>query len=317
MIKKITMIGLISLLILLLAAAPASAHNLMLAAGNNVSDAMEADIEDYFIPPGTVQSVVLMHGHGVDYDFGNITESVNVTITKPDGTKSVVATTSETQKIYQILSEETTDLTYQKFSYNFTQSGTYYLSAALKEGNTTEYAKTMIYVGDGTWSDWATNLGSPIEFVPYTRVSGIGAGEALHGKLYINGSNGANINYYVEPFMNATTAKATYDELSQFNSTGESIYLLYSKRSMTDEFGNFVITIPAEGVWTLVASSAAAADGTNTKATYTFPVLPQIYGNDNDASAPADPDNETPGFGIVLAVLAIIGVGAFMFTRRK
>ncbi|MDV0445773.1 hypothetical protein MmiAt1_13680 [Methanimicrococcus sp. At1] len=313
MLKKVTIIGMIAILILLFAAAPASAHNLMLASGSNITDAMEAEIEDYFIKTGTVKSIILIHGHGVDYDFGNLTESVNVTITAPDGTKYNVSTQSATETVDIILSGEKEQRTFQKINYNFTQSGTYYLTAAVKEGNTTEYAKTMIYVGDGTWSDWAANLNNPIEFVPYTRVSGIGAGEVLHGKLYSSGSGAGNIKYYLEPFMNATTAKATYDELSQFNSTGESIYLLYSKRSMTDEFGNFVITVPAEGVWTIVASGEAAADGTNTKATYTFPVLPQIYGSDASAST----DKETPGFSVLLAVFAVIGVGAFLFTRRK
>lgn len=315
MFKRITVIGLISFFILLFAVAPASAHNLMLASGNNISDAMEADLEDYFIKPGTVKSIILIHGHGVDYDFGNLTESVNVTITAPDGKKYNVSTQSATETVDIILSGEKEQRTFQKINYNFTQSGTYYLTAAVKEGNTTEYAKTMIYVGDGTWSDWATNLNNPIEFVPYTRVSGMGAGEVFHGKLYNNSSGAANVKYYVEPFMNATTAKDTYDELSQFNSTGESIYLLYSKRAMTDEFGNFAITIPAEGVWTLVASGDAAADGTNAKATYTFPVLPQIYGS--EAGENNTTDNETPGFGIVFAVLAIVGVGAVLFMRRK
>lgn len=314
MFKKITMIGLISFLILLLAAAPAAAHNLMLASGDNITDAMEADIEDYFIKTGTVKSIILIHGHGVDYDFGNLTESVNITITAPGGTKSNASTQSATETVDIILTGEKEERTFQKINYNFTQSGTYYLTAAVKEGNTTEYAKMMIFVGDGTWSDWATNLNNPIEFVPYTRVSGMGAGEVMHGKLYNNNSGAVNINYYVEPFMNATTAKATYDELSKFNSTGESIYLLYSKRSMTDDSGNFVITIPAEGVWTLVASNSAAADGTNSKATYTFPVLPQIYGT---ADEPASTDKETPGFGIVLALLAIAGVCAIFVIRRK
>ncbi|WNY23852.1 hypothetical protein MmiHf6_11750 [Methanimicrococcus hongohii] len=312
MLKRITAIGFISLLILLLAAAPATAHNGALIVGDNITDAMKADYNDYIIKEGTTLSILLIHGHGFEYDFGNISESVNVTIVSPDGTKKNVATQTVSEEIDLILSDEKGTVTYQKINYNFTQSGTYFLYATLP-GETIELVKLAIFVGEGTWDDWNKNLGLPLEFTLYTRMSGLAEGETVYGKLvYANGTGAENVKYYVEPVKTAEESKALQEMLVSDYATGESIYLIYSKRAMTDEDGRFVSTISEQGVWTFVAS--AEADGTSYKATYTFPVLPQFYGTE---SIPAEAENETPGFGMVLAVLAIIGVGAFMFMRRK
>ncbi|MBZ3936126.1 DUF4198 domain-containing protein [Methanimicrococcus blatticola] len=312
MFKKITMIGLLAFLILLFAAAPASAHNAALIVGDNITDAMEADYNDYLIKEGTTLPILLIHGHGFEYDFGNVSTAVNVTIVSPDGTKKNVTTQTATQEVDKILSGEKDTVTYQKINYNFTQSGTYFLYATLP-GETTEIAKLAIFVGDGTWDDWNKQLGLPLEFTMYTRMGGLAEGETVFGRLvYENGTGAENVKYYVEPVKTAAEAKELYDMLVSNYTTGESIYLIYSKRAMTDEAGKFVSAIPEKGVWSFVAS--ADVDGTPYKATYTFPVLPQFYGTADESS---NTNNETPGFGIVFAVLAIIGVGAVLFMRRK
>lgn len=313
MLKKITLIGLFAFLILLFAAAPATAHNAALIVGNNITDAMDADYNDYLIKEGTTLPILLIHGHGFEYDFGNISTSVNVTIVAPDGTKRNVTTQTATQEVDKILSGEKDTVTCQKINYNFTQSGTYFLYAMLP-GETTEIAKLAIFVGESTWDDWNKELGLPLEFTMYTRMSGLAEGETVYGKLiYANGTGAENVKYYVEPVKTAAEAKELHDMLVSDYATGESIYLIYSKRAMTDESGKFVSAIPEQGVWSFVAS--AEVNGTPYKATYTFPVLPQFYGTTDEQ--PSGTDNETPGFGVVLAVLAIVGVGAVMFIRRK
>ncbi|WP_316559259.1 DUF4198 domain-containing protein [Methanimicrococcus stummii] len=305
-----TMIGLAALLVLLFAAAPATAHNAALIVGDNIVDAMDADYNDYLIKQGTTLPILLIHGHGFEYDFGSISTPVNVTIITPDGTKQAVTTKTVSESVDKILSGDKETIEYQKFNYNFTQNGTYFLYATLP-GETTEVAKLAIFVGESTWDDWNKQLGLPLEFTMFTRMSGLAEGETVFGKLvYANGTGVENVKYYVEPVKTASEALALHDMLVSDYVTGESIYLIYSKRAMTDESGNFVSAIPEQGVWSFVAS--AEVDGVPYKATYTFPVLPQFYGSEASAA-----ENETPGFGVLFAVLAIIGVGAFMFMRRK
>lgn len=314
MFQKIVWIGLISLFVLLLAATPASAHNAALLMGDNLSDAMAADYNDYIFQPGTTKSVLVIQGHGFEYDFGNLTTPVNITIVAPDGTTSVVVSEPFSEDVEKILSGETDRLTYQKINYNFTQSGTYYLYTSFEEEGVIEVPKLAVFVGDGTWDDWNKNLGLPLEFTTFTRMAGFAEGETVFGKLiYQNGTGAANVKYYAEPVKTASEAKALYDMLVSDYATGESIYLIYSKRAMTDESGNFVSAIPEKGVWSFVGS--ADINGTTYKAVYVFPVLPQFYGTP-DAPAPA-PVNETPGFGAVFAVLAIVGMSAVLFMRRK
>jgi len=312
MFKKITMIGLLSLLLLVLAMAPAAAHNGGIYPADNLTDAMAGDFNDYLIPEGTVKSLIVIHGHGFEYDFGDITTPLDITVVAPDGTKSVIKTQSVTEQADKILLGTKEPLVYQKASYNFTQKGTYFVYTTLP-GNTTEILKTAIFVGTGTWSDWNKNLGLPLEFTTYTRMAGIAEGDTMYAKLnYGNGTGAGNIMYYVEPVKTAAEAKEMYDMLVSDFPTGEDIYLIYSKRASTDGSGNLVSSIPEKGVWSLVAS--AEVDGVPYKATYIFPVLPQIYGSDAGTSAPAS-DNETPGFGVLLALLAI--VGAVLIIRRK
>lgn len=312
MFKKMTVIGLISLLVLLMAAAPASAHNAAIIVGDNITDAMEADYNDYIIKQGTTKSILIIHGHGFEYDFGNLTTPVNVTVVAPDGTKTNVTSKSATEQVDKILTGEKESLTYQKINYNFTQSGTYFLYTTVKGESATEIPKLAVFVGDGTWNDWNKNLGLPLEFTMFTRMGGLAEGETVYGKLvYGNGSNAENVMYYVEPVKTAAEAKELNDMLVSDYATGESIYLIYSKRAMTDEFGNFVSAIPEQGVWSFVAS--ADVNGTPYKATYTFPVLPQFYGT---ADVPAEtPDKETPGFGVIMALIAV--AGAVLLIRRK
>lgn len=312
MFKKITVIGLISLFALLLAAAPAAAHNAALMVGDNIVDAMDADYNDYLIKEGTTLPILLIHGHGFEYDFGNVSTPVNVTIVAPDGTKQNVTTKSVSESVDKILSGEKDTITYQKINYNFTKSGTYFLYATLP-GETTEVAKLAIFVGESTWDDWNKNLGLPLEFTMYTRMSGLAEGETVYGRLvYTNGTGAENVKYYVEPVKTAAEALELNKMLVSEYATGDSIYLIYSKRAMTDEEGRFISAIPEQGVWSFVAS--AEVDGVPYKATYTFPVLPQFYGT---ADEPVSTDKETPGFGVLLAILAVIGVGAIMFMRRK
>lgn len=310
MFKKLTMIGLLTLLALLFAAAPASAHNAALIVGDNITDAMEADYNNYLIKQGTTLPILIIQGHGFEYDFGNLSTPVNVTVVAPDGTETVVTSQSATEEVDKILLGTKEPVVYQKINYNFTQSGTYFLYTTVP-GETIEIPKMAVFVGDGTWDDWNKNLGLPLEFTTFTRISGLAEGETIYGKLYANGSGADNVMYYTEPVKTATEAKALHDMLVSDYPTGESIYLIYSKRSMTDETGNFVSTIPEKGVWSLVAS--AEVNGTPYKATYTFPVLPQFYGSDVPASADDKP--ATPGFGLFVALLAIIG--AVLIIRRK
>ncbi|MDR2944250.1 MAG: DUF4198 domain-containing protein [Methanosarcinales archaeon] len=315
MFKKITIIGLLAFLILLFAAAPASAHNAALLVGNNITDAMEADYNNYLIKEGTSLPILLIAGHGFEYDFGNVSTPVNVTIVAPDGTKTNITTQSASEEIDKILSGEKVTVAYQKINYNFTQSGTYFLYATLP-GNTTEISKLAVFVGEGTWDDWNKQIGLPLEFTMYTRMGGLAEGETVYGKLiYENGTGAGNIKYYAEPVKTAAEAKELHDMIASEYATGESIYLIYSKRAATDESGKFISAIPEKGVWSFVA--AADVNGTSYKATYTFPVLPQFYGTDEGPAAAetAGTDKETPGFSIVLAVLAVIG--AVMFIRRK
>jgi len=309
MFKKISLIGIFALLVLLFAIAPASAHNGGIYPADNLTDAMAGDYNDYLIPQGTVKNLIVIHGHGFEYDFGNITTPLDITVVAPDGTKTVLRTQSVTEQVDKILLGTKEPLVYQKTSYNFTQSGTYFVYTTLP-GNTTELLKTAIYVGTGTWSDWNKNLGLPLEFTMYTRMSSIAEGDVMHAKLnYGNGTGASDVMYYVEPVKTAAEAKAMYDMLVSDFPTGEDIYLIYSQRSSTDGSGNLVSSIPEKGVWSIVA--AAEVDGVPYKATYIFPALPQIYGS----SASTTPDKETPGFGLILGLLAI--VGAVLLIRRK
>lgn len=314
MVQKFTIYGIIAVFILLFAVGTASAHNAALIVGDNIVDAMEADYNDYIIKEGTTLSILLIHGHGFEYDFGNVTTPVDVVIVAPDGTKKSVTTKPITESVDRILSGEKETITYQKIDYKFTQSGTYFLYTILP-GETTEIPKLAIFVGEDTWNDWNKNLGLPLEFTMFTRMSGLAEGETVYGKLvYGNGTDAKNIMYYVEPVKTADEAKKLNDMLVSDYATGESVYLIYSKRAVTDEFGNFVSAIPEKGVWSFVAS--ATVDGDSYKATYTFPVLPQIYGpNAAQNNADSSNDKETPGFGVVLALLGI--VGAALILRKK
>ena len=285
MFKQISLIGVFALLILLFAAAPASAHNGAILAGDNITDAMEADFNNYFFPEGTTQSFILIRGHGFEYAFGNLTDPFEITITAPDGTVSTVTTTPLTENINNNLAGTIVPITSQVFNFTFTQEGTYFLSTSFP-GNTTEYVKTAIFVGGGTWDDWNKNLGLPIEFTTYTRMSGLAEGEVVYGKLnFKNGSAASDVKYYVEPIKTETKAKELRDMIIANYPTGEDLELVYSKRASTDEFGHFVSSIPEQGVWCFVAS--ATVDGASSKATYTFPVLPQFYGTDTKGNGNA------------------------------
>ena len=317
MFKKISILGIFALFILLLAVAPASAHNGGIYPADNLTDAMKGDFNDYLIPQNTTKNLVIIHGHGFEYDFGNITTPLDVTVVAPDGTKTVLKTQSVTEQIDDIQLGTKKPLVYQKTAYNFTQSGTYFVYATLPGANATtatELMKTAIYVGTNTWSDWNKNLGLPLEFTMYTRMSSISGGDVMHARLnYGNGTGASDIMYYVEPVKTAAEAKAMYDMLVSDYPTGEDIYLIYSQRSSTDGSGDLVSTVPESGVWSIVA--AATVDGVPYKATYIFPALPPIYG-DAGTSAPAPaPEKETPGFGVLLGLLAV--VGAVLLIRRK
>ena len=314
MFKKITVIGLLSLLLIMLAVAPAAAHNGGIYPANNIVDAMKGDYNDYLISEGTVKSLIVVHGHGFEYDFGDITTPLDVIVVAPDGTKSTLRTQSVTENVDNIMLGTKEPLTYQKTAYNFTQKGTYFVYTYLEEDGTTEILKTAIFVGDATWNDWNKNLGLPLEFTTYTRMAGIAEGDTMYARLnYGNGTGASDIRYYVEPVKSAAEAKEMYDMLVSDFPTGESIYLIYSKRASTDSSGNLVSSIPEKGVWTLVAS--ATIDGESYKATYVFPVLPQIYGSDADTHASGNNN------GIIYALIAVAGilaiVCAVLIIRKK
>jgi Nickel uptake substrate-specific transmembrane region. len=316
MFKKISILGIFALFVLLLAAAPASAHNGGIYPADNLTDAMKGDFNDYLISQNTTKNLIVIHGHGFEYDFGNITTPLDITVVDPDGVKTVLRTQSVTEQIDKIHLGTKEPLVYQKTSFNFTKSGTYFVYTTLPaDANTTEYLKTAIYVGTGTWSDWNRNLGLPLEFTMYTRMGSIAAGDTVHGRLnYGNGTGASDIKYYVEPVKTAAEAKAMYDMLVSDFPTGEDIYLIYSQRSSTDGSGDLVTSVPEKGVWSLVGAVPDPSKENGTiKATYIFPALPQIYG-DAGTSAPA-PEKETPGFGVILGLLAV--VGAVLIIRRK
>jgi len=292
MFKKISYIGVFALLMLLFAAAPAYAHNGAILAGDNIVDAMSADYNDYMFPVDTVQSFILMRGHGFEYSFGNLANPFDISIIAPDGTETIVTTQTVTEEVDNNLAGTMVTMTYQKFDFKFTQKGTYFLSTSFP-GNTVENVKTTVYVGDGTWSDWNRNLGFPLEFTTYTRMSGLAEGEVIYGKLnFGNGSGASDVMYYVEPLKSAADARELRDMLIANYPTGESIELIYSKRASTDEFGHFVSSIPEAGIWTLVAT--ATYDGAPYKATYTFPVLPQFYGTAKSNENGNGNTNNTP-----------------------
>ncbi|MDV0446787.1 hypothetical protein MsAg5_06430 [Methanosarcinaceae archaeon Ag5] len=322
MFKKMTFLALAAFLVLIFAAMPASAHSLMMMSGDNLTDACEADIHNYLINPG-VQSIVIVGGHGYEYDFEDTPDMLTVTITAPDGTTKSVATTTVTENFTNILSGGKYVLNYQQVNVTFDQKGIYYLSTSMDETTTTnnttttttQLSKMMIFVGSGTWDGWSRDLGLPLEFVPYTRVGGLATGEALYGKVVANGAGVSNITFYGEPVNNATAAKAAYDEIKQtYPEIGEDIYLVYSKRAYTDGSGDFVSTPNAPGVWMYVAESNKTADGHSFKTTFTVPVLDQL--STSTATTTADGTKTVPGFELVIGVLAVLGVGLFLYKRK-
>ncbi|WNY25758.1 DUF4198 domain-containing protein [Methanolapillus millepedarum] len=323
MFKKMAFLAVFAFLVLICAAMPASAHSLMMLAGDNITDASEADINDYLISPG-VQSIIIVGGHGYEYDFGNTSGPLTVVITAPDGTTKSVTTRTVSENITNVLSGGQSVLSYQQVNVTFDQEGIYYLSTSLNETSTsnnqttttTQISKMMVFVGTGTWDGWARDLGLPLEIIPYTRVGGLASGEALYGKVVANGTGVGNITFYGEPVNTAAEAKQRYDEIkTAYPQIGEDIYLIYSKRAYTDASGDFVSTPSESGVWMYVAASNQTADGHSYKTTLTVPVLTPLS-ESSAAGANSDSEKTVPGFELIVGVLAVIGVVLFIYRKK-
>ena len=298
MIKKFTVIGLLMLLFVL-AAAPASAHTAVLIAGDNIVDATSGDLDNYFLTAGTTQSFIYALCEGPEYDFVGSETLLNVTVVAPDGTETVVQTKPATEEIDVIADGTKKIVTYQKMSYNFTENGTYFVYLVNAGSRSTSCLKTAVFVGENLGNNWGKKLGLPLELTPYTSTLNVVEGEAFFGKVVAN-SGTVSGTVSAEIINNAAAAKAFENAESTFP-IGENNY---ANRVLTDESGNFGMTMTESGLW--IVSTSAEIDGARYSATSIIPVLPQ------SASASA---NETPGFGVLLALLAI--AGAVLFIRRK
>ena len=303
MMKKFTLIGLLSLLFVLLAVAPASAHTAVLIAGDNIVDATSGDLDNYFLSAGTTQSFIYALCEGPEYDFVGSANPLNITVVAPDGTETIVLTEPETEEIDVVSDGTKKEVTYQKMSYNFTENGTYFVYTVNAGSRSTGCVKTAIFVGENVGNNWSKNLALPLEFTTYTSPLNIVEGETLFGKVnYGNGGTASNSTISAEIINNAATAKALENENSTFP-VGENRYV---KSVLADESGNFGMTMTEHGIW--IINTSAEIDGSRYSATAIIPVLPQ-----SDAANKSV--NETPGFGVLLALLAI--VGAVLIIRRK
>ncbi|WNY27742.1 DUF4198 domain-containing protein [Methanolapillus ohkumae] len=320
MLKKMTILALVALFVLICAAMPASAHSLMMMSGDSIADASECDISDYLFPAGTTKSIIIAGGHGYEYQYVDTKNPLTLTVVAPDGTVKNITTATKIENVTDIFANVTSPVSYQQATVTFDQDGIYYLYTFQSTTNTTsgmvttEVSKMMLFVGNGTWDNYSKNLGLPLEFDPYTRLSAVEAGGTIHGQITSNGSPVTNISFYAEQVNNLTTAQQKLNEITtKYPSIGDGgdIYLIYSKRSFADNNGNFVSTVYEPGVWMYVATGEAVGNQTY-KTTFTVPVLEPLSGMN---SAEKTTDTSLPGFELIAGILAVVGV--ILLVRRK
>ena len=320
--------------LLTLAALPAGAHSVVIFPGSSLESAIAAQHDDFLFDVGETGQFVVLGGHHFEYDWFNIDSQLDVKMQKPDGSVVSLASRNASSPYTHPISKEKSTLTYQVCSATFDQAGIYTIyTTYVEENGDTDSPKLMVYVGsDDTWTGWNNVIGLPAEIIPYTRTMNLRAGDVLNAKFIAGGSPVPEYTMiFSEPSRTEAQALASFDEImKEFQTTDESIYLIYSKATSTNANGEYFTTLDEPGLWVSVARYTNE-NGHKDATTLIVPVMGtyDTFGpsydplgpssgtetsSGSDNSSNANDKQSTPGF-TALAVLGSIGLAGFIGTR--
>ncbi len=161
-----------------------------------------------------------------------------------------------------------------------------------------KHVKTIFQVGDQTSSDWRTELGYPIEFIPLGNPYTLQPGDVLPVRLLWQGEPLANQIVYAA----SATATHTHADRSEHEHGAEEDHT-HTEGTMlrTDDNGNFLVELTNDGTWYLrtiylVESPEAEITHESNWATLTFSV-PHGHSHGTDGHSHADGNSHSHDHG--------------------
>ena len=314
-------------LVLASAVGIASAHFTMIFPSDSEDTIWDVTPEDYIAERGETKTVYVMWGHPYEHISFNMASVPEVSVTKPDGT--VEQLTAE-QISVDSMDEDGNPGTFAAYKASFTvdQKGDSVVAVKYEdEGeNLIDCTKAVIHCGVEAWEGWDANVGQKTEILPYMRPYGMEEGFVFAGQAMYDGKPLADAPVEIEIYH-------TLDDGKEIVGTAEEMFpydppMVFTRLAKSNENGEFVYTLDEPGIW-FVGATMEPETGRNVRGVF---IVPTIDAFPPKAAATVNTEElktrikaveekvatakETPGFGVIPAILGLLIV-VYLIKRKE
>ncbi len=314
----------------------AGAHFTMVFPSDSEATVWDVAPEDYIADEGETKTLYIMWGHPYEHILFDMASAPEVSVMKPDGTVESLTTKEIT---VDGMNEEGALGTFEAYKASFTvdQMGdsVVFVKYEDEEENLIDYTKAVIHCGEEMWEGWDAEVGQETEILPYMRPYGMEEGFVFAGQAMHDGKVLAGAPVEVEIYHTLALGKEIVE-------TAEGMFsydppMVFTRLAKSNANGEFVYTLDEPGIW-FVGATMEPESGKNIRGVFIVPTLeafppveeqstPSISSTElqkavdeakqaaEDAKGAAEGAASTPGFGIILSVIGILG--ALFFATRK
>jgi len=325
-------------LLLIACTGMAGAHFTMVFPSDDEATVWDVAPEDYIAEEGETKTVYMMWGHPYEHILFNMASVPEVSVMKPDGT---VLQLTATEVTVDGMNEDGEEGTFKAYKTSFTvdQSGdsVVFVKYEDEDENLIDYTKAVIHCGEETWFGWDAEVGQQTEIIPYMRPYGMEEGFVFAGKALHDGKALAGAPVEVEIYH-------TLDLGKEIVETAEGMFpsdppMVFTRLTMSNANGEFVYTLDEPGIW-FVGGTMKPEAGRNVRGVFIVPVLEEFPPEEassassaassaelaqavadakqaaEDAKAASEGTSSTPGFGVILAAVGILGALVIVMRRK-
>ncbi|NMG83704.1 MAG: DUF4198 domain-containing protein [Methanosarcinales archaeon] len=294
--------------------------------------------EDYIATLGETKTIYVMWGHPYEHISFNMASAPEISVTKPDGT--VEQLTPEQITVTGQHEDGTAgEFTAYKASFTVDQDGDSIVLAKYDDPDEDliDYCKIVIHCGEETWYGWDTEVATKqTEVIPYVRPYGMEEGFVFSGNAKYKGKVLQGATVEIEQYHTLELGKEIVEIAEKKFSYDPP--MVFTRQTTTNQNGDFSYTLDEPGIWFVCAAKESDTGGRTIRGVFIVPVLeafPPVEEQSTpsistaelqravdeakqaaaDAKGAAEGAASTPGFGIILSVIGILG--ALLFTTRK
>ena len=323
-------------LLLIACTGMAGAHFTMVFPSDSEATIWDVTPEDYIATEGETKTVYMMWGHPYEHILFNMGSVPEVSVVKPDGT--VLQLDSEEITV-EGMDEDGKEGTFKAYKASFTVDQPGDSVVAVKyydpEEDMIDYTKAVIHCGEETWFGWDAEVGQETEIIPYMRPYGMEEGFVFAGKALYGGKALAGAPVEVEIYH-------TLDAGKEIVELAEGMFpydppMVFTRLTSSNANGEFMYTLDEPGIWFVGATMEPEGESA-VRGVFVIPLIEEFPPEEssapsvssaeltkavNEAKQAAEEAKEaaaeapsTPGFGVILAAVGILGA-LFFIVRRK